>query len=307
MRRGEIARRARHRRSGPAGARRRRAQPHRRATRRCAQAVARAHRAHGRHAASRRGGAPARADRRRGPGGPARRRASAVATMLHASVVVKGAGSVLAHPDGSWDINATGNPGLASAGSGDVLTGFVGALLAQRHRRRRRRCASACACTARRPTPASRRASARSASPRASSFPPRARCSTTPRAESPRPPGSARPVTAAAPSRRSSPRDSSARCACAASFSANVCRGSLTILPDAHELEQLGRHRRQVLALRRVRERASAASRTASPSARAAGCRSSGPAPDELPKLTHSPRGDRQSSDAGNVSLPIAS
>jgi NAD(P)H-hydrate repair Nnr-like enzyme with NAD(P)H-hydrate dehydratase domain len=52
-------------------------------------------------------------------------------TKLNAAVVVKGAGSVLAYPDGSWDINATGNPGLASAGTGDVLAGFAGAMLAQ--------------------------------------------------------------------------------------------------------------------------------------------------------------------------------
>jgi hydroxyethylthiazole kinase-like uncharacterized protein yjeF len=58
--------------------------------------------------------------------------AQALAAKLNAAVVVKGAGSVLAYPDGKWDINATGNPGLASAGTGDVLTGIVGAMLAQR-------------------------------------------------------------------------------------------------------------------------------------------------------------------------------
>src|SRR5437899_8656 len=57
--------------------------------------------------------------------------AQAIATLLHASVVLKGAGSVLAYPDGTFDINASGNPALASAGTGDVLAGFVGAFLAQ--------------------------------------------------------------------------------------------------------------------------------------------------------------------------------
>jgi ADP-dependent NAD(P)H-hydrate dehydratase / NAD(P)H-hydrate epimerase len=55
-----------------------------------------------------------------------------LAQQLNAHVVVKGAGSVLAHPDHDWDINASGNPGLASAGTGDVLSGMLGALLAQR-------------------------------------------------------------------------------------------------------------------------------------------------------------------------------
>ena len=50
---------------------------------------------------------------------------------LAANVVLKGAGSVLAHPDGTWDINASGGPALATAGSGDVLSGLLGALLAQ--------------------------------------------------------------------------------------------------------------------------------------------------------------------------------
>ncbi len=54
-----------------------------------------------------------------------------IAAKLKAAVVVKGAGSVLAYPDETWDINASGNPGLASAGTGDVLAGFAGALLAQ--------------------------------------------------------------------------------------------------------------------------------------------------------------------------------
>ena len=57
--------------------------------------------------------------------------ALAIAKRFHANVVLKGAGSICAFPDGTWSINATGNPGLATAGSGDVLAGIVGALLAQ--------------------------------------------------------------------------------------------------------------------------------------------------------------------------------
>ncbi len=57
--------------------------------------------------------------------------ARAMAETFKAEVVLKGAGSVCASPDGSWAVNATGNPGLASGGTGDVLSGMVGALLCQ--------------------------------------------------------------------------------------------------------------------------------------------------------------------------------
>jgi ADP-dependent NAD(P)H-hydrate dehydratase / NAD(P)H-hydrate epimerase len=60
------------------------------------------------------------------------RSATRLAADLRAHVVLKGAGSVLAYPDERFDINASGNPALATAGSGDVLAGMVGALLAQR-------------------------------------------------------------------------------------------------------------------------------------------------------------------------------
>jgi len=54
-----------------------------------------------------------------------------LASTRHVTCVLKGAGSICAHHDGSWFINATGNPGLASGGTGDVLSGIIGSLIAQ--------------------------------------------------------------------------------------------------------------------------------------------------------------------------------
>jgi hydroxyethylthiazole kinase-like uncharacterized protein yjeF len=59
------------------------------------------------------------------------RSATSATERYRASVALKGVGTVVSAPTGAWWINTTGNPGLASAGMGDVLSGLIGALLAQ--------------------------------------------------------------------------------------------------------------------------------------------------------------------------------
>ena len=57
--------------------------------------------------------------------------ARVIAKKFNATTILKGSGTVIAAPDGTTVINTTGNPALATAGAGDVLSGLCGALLAQ--------------------------------------------------------------------------------------------------------------------------------------------------------------------------------
>ena len=57
--------------------------------------------------------------------------AKALASRFKTWVVLKGVGTIVCAPDLSWQINPTGNIGLASGGTGDVLSGLLASLLAQ--------------------------------------------------------------------------------------------------------------------------------------------------------------------------------
>jgi ADP-dependent NAD(P)H-hydrate dehydratase len=57
--------------------------------------------------------------------------AQKLAQCYGAWIVLKGARTIVCAPDGQWQVNTTGNVGLATGGTGDVLSGLLGSLLAQ--------------------------------------------------------------------------------------------------------------------------------------------------------------------------------
>lgn len=57
--------------------------------------------------------------------------AQEVAAKLNLTVVLKGVPTVVSNPQGITFLNTTGNPGMATGGSGDVLTGIVASLIGQ--------------------------------------------------------------------------------------------------------------------------------------------------------------------------------
>lgn len=57
--------------------------------------------------------------------------ARAFAERMGVTLVLKGARTVIAHPDGRIAVNTSGNPGMAKGGSGDLLAGFIAGMMAQ--------------------------------------------------------------------------------------------------------------------------------------------------------------------------------
>ena len=80
----------------------------------------------------------------RGRGRPLRRRRASLAKRARAIVVLKGASTLIASPSGRVVVNPSGRPALATAGSGDMLAGIVGALPARSLRSTRRAPPSSC-------------------------------------------------------------------------------------------------------------------------------------------------------------------
>ena len=57
--------------------------------------------------------------------------ARTLSSRFNSAVVLKGNGSICALKNGDWYLNTSGNPGMAAAGMGDVLTGIIASLTAQ--------------------------------------------------------------------------------------------------------------------------------------------------------------------------------